>query len=127
MDTLMKQALIFQNILNIQENQDNLPWQPFTDEIDIYRLYGDNKMGAAAALLRYQPGASVALHKHTGYEHIFILSGSQTDDNGEHQAGTLVINPPNSKHSVVSKDGCIVLVIWEKAISALSYTNSIQE
>ena len=116
----MHQALILKDLLNIALTQDELPWEPFRPGVDIYRLYGDGQGGAAAALLRYQPGASVQKHDHTGFEHIFVLSGSQTDQNGEHQAGTLVINPPSTNHSVISHAGCIVLAIWEKPVSLWS-------
>ena len=116
----MHQALILKDLLNIALTQDELPWEPFRPGVDIYRLYGDGQGGAAAALLRYQPGASVPKHDHTGFEHIFVLSGSQTDQNGEHQAGTLVINPPSTNHSVISHAGCIVLAIWEKPVSLWS-------
>ena len=115
----MHQALILKDLLNIALTQDELPWEPFRPGVDIYRLYGGQE-GAAAALLRYQPGASVPRHDHTGFEHIFVLSGSQTDQNGEHQAGTLVINPPSTNHSVISHAGCIVLAIWEKPVSLWS-------
>ncbi len=91
-------------------------WEPFHPGIDISRLYGDGQTGAAAAFLRYQPGASVALHRHVGYEHVFILAGAQTDHNGVHGAGTLVINPPGSRHRVVSESGCLALVIWEQPV-----------
>jgi anti-sigma factor ChrR (cupin superfamily) len=91
-------------------------WEPFRAGIDISRLYGDGETGAAAAFLRYQPGASVALHRHVGYEHILVLAGSQTDHNGVYRAGSLVINPPGSQHRVVSEDGCLVLVIWEQPV-----------
>lgn len=116
----MEQVLILKDLLNIAALQAQLPWQPFREGIDIYRLYGDGTKGSAAALLRYQPGAKVPRHDHQGFEHIFVLSGSQTDQNGEHEAGTLVINPPSSNHSVVSVSGCIVLAIWEKPISIWS-------
>ena len=115
----MHQVLILKDLLNIALTQDELPWEPFRPGVDIYRLYGGQE-GAAAALLRYQPGASVPRHDHTGFEHIFVLSGSQTDQNGEHQAGTLVINPPSTNHSVISHAGCIVLAIWEKPVSLWS-------
>lgn len=116
----MEQVLILKDLLNIGVQQDDLPWETFRPGVDIYRLYGDGQGGAAAALLRYQPGASVPRHDHTGFEHIFVLSGSQTDQNGEHKAGTLVINPPNTNHSVISQAGCIVLAIWEKPVSLWS-------
>jgi anti-sigma factor ChrR (cupin superfamily) len=116
----MEQVLILKNLLNIAARQDELPWKPLCPGVDIYQLYKDGEDGAMAALLRYQPGASVPLHDHRGFEHIFVLSGSQTDQNGEHQAGTLVINPPHSNHSVISQSGCIVLAIWEKPVSIRS-------
>jgi anti-sigma factor ChrR (cupin superfamily) len=120
MTELLKQLLLLKDLPNIATWQNKLPWQPFRDRLEIYRLYGHNKSGPAAALLRYEPGASVPRHTHTGFEHIYLLTGSQTDQNGQHQAGTFVINPPHSNHSVVSQAGCIVLVIWEKPISLWS-------
>ena len=113
-------ALILKDLINIASRQDELPWQPFRPGVDIYRLYGNGEEGSAAALLRYQPEASVPRHQHTGFEHIFVISGSQTDGNGEHQAGTLVINSPGTQHSVKSQAGCIVLAIWEKPVSLLA-------
>ena len=113
-------ALILKDLINIASRQDELPWQPFRPGVDIYRLYGNGEQGSAAALLRYQPEASVPKHEHTGFEHIFVISGSQTDGNGEHQAGTLVINSPGTQHSVKSQAGCIVLAIWEKPVSLLA-------
>lgn len=93
-----------------------VPWEPFREGIEISRLYGAGSDGPASALLRYQPGASVPWHRHTGYEHIIMLTGSQTDQNGVHQAGSVVINPPGSRHSVVSEQGCLALLIWEKPV-----------
>jgi anti-sigma factor ChrR (cupin superfamily) len=116
----MEQAIILKQLLNITEMVDQLTWQPFREGVEIHRLYGDGASGAAAALLRYQPGAMVPGHNHGGFEHILVLSGSQTDSNGEHVAGTLVINPPGTGHRVVSDGGCIVLAIWEKPISLWS-------
>lgn len=94
----------------------DLAWEPFRPGVEIHRLYPAEPDGAAAALLRYQPGASVPHHCHTGFEHILVLSGSQTDDNGTYPAGTLVVNPPGTRHTVSSTDGCIVLAIWAKPI-----------
>jgi anti-sigma factor ChrR (cupin superfamily) len=100
----------------IADHPDALPWQPFRPGITIHRLYSDTPPGAAAALLRYEPGAIVPWHRHLGYEHIWVLSGSQTDDRGTYAVGTLIINPPNTCHQVSSPEGCIVFIIWEKPI-----------
>lgn len=115
-----KKVVILKDLFNLSIHEEELPWEFFRPGIEIYRLYGDGNGGAAAALLRYQPGASVPEHDHLGFEHIFVLSGSQSDCNGEHQRGTLVINPPGTHHNVVSQSGCIVLAIWEKPVSLWS-------
>ncbi|MFN5854918.1 MAG: cupin domain-containing protein [Pseudanabaenaceae cyanobacterium] len=108
----MTEPLIFPNLLNIAAHPDQVTWEKFGAGTDIYRIYDNGT--SSAALIRYAPGAKVPQHQHTGFEHIIVLAGSQTDLNGEHKSGTLVINPPDSSHSVHSENGCIVLVIWEK-------------
>src|SRR4051812_9401159 len=97
------------NLFNIAQQQAEIPWKPFCEGVEIHRLYGDGVSGPTAALLRFREAGKVPLHQQLGYEHIFILSGSQRDQNGEARAGTLIINPPGSAHSVVSDIGCIVL------------------
>jgi anti-sigma factor ChrR (cupin superfamily) len=104
------------DLFEISENAGAIPWQPFRDGVEIYRLYGDGASGPTAALLRYRAEGIVPLHEHTGYEHILVLSGSQRDQNGTATAGTLTINAPGTRHSVVSESGCIVLAIYEKPL-----------
>ena len=59
------------------------------------------------------------LHEHTGWEHIFVLSGSQVDENARAETGMLIINPPGTSHSILSENGCIVLAIYEKPVKFL--------
>lgn len=86
------------------------PFHPGVEIRPLYRTHG----GPAAAVLRYQPGASIPSHSHDGYEHILVIEGEQSDERGRYSAGTLIVNPPGSGHSVISETGCVVLVIWEK-------------
>ncbi len=90
-------------------------WRPFRPGIEIVRLY-TAPSGHSSALLRYAPGAKLARHSHIGFEHILVLSGTQIDDNGEHPAGTLLVHPPGTAHSVSTQTGCTVLAIWEKPV-----------
>jgi anti-sigma factor ChrR (cupin superfamily) len=92
-----------------------LAFAEFRPGIRIHRIYGDGS-AAAAALLIYEPGASVPLHEHTGYEHVLMLEGEQEDDRGRYPAGTLAINPPGSRHSVRSPAGCVALLVWERPV-----------
>jgi anti-sigma factor ChrR (cupin superfamily) len=93
-----------------------IEWTPLDDGVEICRLYGDGKEGPSAALVRYAPKARLRLHEHDGTEHIFILSGFQEDDAGVYPAGTMVVNPPGSRHSVRAPEGCMALVLWEKPV-----------
>lgn len=107
--------MIYKDIFKLGYDYQSLPWQPFHLGVEIYKLYGSDG-GAAAALLKYKAGATVPQHSHSGYEHILILEGTQSDESATYEVGTLVINSPNTKHNVYSQDGCIVLIIWEKPV-----------
>lgn len=107
--------MIYTDIFKQGYDYKSLPWSPFREGVQIHQLYNSDT-GASAALLKYESGAKVPHHTHSGYEHIFILEGTQSDQNGIYSVGTLVINSPKSHHDVYSKDGCVVLVIWEKPV-----------
>ena len=104
-------------LFNILDWQDSIPWLPFLEGVEIHRLYGDGITGPTAALLRFRASGKVSVHSHGGYEHIIVLAGAQRDQNSTVAAGTLIINPPGSEHSVVSEAGCIVLAIYEKPVT----------
>jgi anti-sigma factor ChrR (cupin superfamily) len=107
------------NLFNIAEWQHEVPWQPFKDGLDIYRLYGDGTTGPTAALIRFNKAGKVPIHEHSGFEHILVLAGAQRDQNSSAAPGTLIINSPGTTHSVVSEAGCIVLAIYEKPVQFL--------
>jgi len=86
------------------------------DGVEILRLAGDGRTGPSAALLRYRPGARVPSHRHVGFEVIYVVSGSQSDERGTYPAGSLVVNRSGCEHSVWSDDGCVVLIFWEEPI-----------
>src|SRR5262245_3026591 len=90
-------------------------FRPFRPGIDMLPLY-QAANGSAAAILRYEPGAAVPMHRHDGYEHVLVLAGEQSDERGSYPAGSLRISPPGSSHSVVSRKGCLVFIYWEKPV-----------
>jgi anti-sigma factor ChrR (cupin superfamily) len=102
------------NLFHLSEHPDEIPWKPFCEGIEIHRLYGDGVTGPTAALIRFLRKSKVPMHEHLGYEHILVLSGSQRDQNTTAAPGTLMINPPGTRHSIVGEAGCIVLAIYEK-------------
>jgi anti-sigma factor ChrR (cupin superfamily) len=93
----------------------DFPWHAFRPGVEIHRLWGEaDGDGESAALLRYAPGGMVPAHRHEAVEEIFVLSGAQRDVRGVYPAGSHVVNPPGSSHTVESPDGCLVLVIWQR-------------
>jgi anti-sigma factor ChrR (cupin superfamily) len=115
----MTGPLIIPDLFAVLRDADKLPWQPFREGIAIHWLYETGDHGPAAALIRFEPGAEVTLHEHPGFEHIIVLSGSQTDQNAHLKCGALMIHPPGTKHSIVSEEGCIVLAIYERRVNFL--------
>ena len=112
------EPIVMTDMMAFAERADELDWQAFREGVDLYQIYGTmGASGPSACLLRYAPGATVARHAHVGYEHIFVLSGGQTDDNGHLETGTLLISPPGTDHAIVSHEGCIVLAIYEAPVS----------
>lgn len=95
---------------------DDVAWESFRPGVHIHWLYRSDDEGPAAALLRYERGATVPLHEHLGWEHIFILSGEQSDGVARRAAGTLMISAPGTQHAIVSDEGCVALAIWQRQV-----------
>lgn len=120
-------VLKLKDLFQISGWQQKLKWEPFSEGVDIYRLYENGPEGPTAALLRFQPGGRVPLHEHTGYEHIFMLAGEQVDEVSKAETGSLIINPPGTSHSILSENGCIVLAIYEKPVKFIEPTETKNE
>jgi anti-sigma factor ChrR (cupin superfamily) len=97
-----------------------LTWRSLRPGVEIHVLHEAGADGPSAALLRYQPGAEVPAHEHVGFEHIVVLEGEQRDEHGQYGVGTLIVNPPGSRHRVWSPAGCLVLVVWERPVRFLA-------
>jgi anti-sigma factor ChrR (cupin superfamily) len=95
-------------------------WRKLSDGVTLRILFQDTDSDYHVGLIRYQPGASVPYHLHTGDEHIYILSGSQQDERGLYTAGSYIYNPQGTKHSVSSEEGCMVLVHWHKPVQFIA-------
>jgi anti-sigma factor ChrR (cupin superfamily) len=93
----------------------SLPFQDLRDGVEIHVL-NEAPDGARAAILRYRAGAEVPTHRHEGYEYIYVLEGEQSDERGSYGAGSFVINEPGVSHRVRSRNGCVILIIWQRPV-----------
>lgn len=107
----MSKAIVLSDLL--RGGWESLTFEPFHEGVEICRVIDGEP---AIALLRYQPGASVPYHRHLGLETIFVLSGSQSDENGTYPTGSYVANPEGTEHSVWSDEGCVALLQWERPV-----------
>ena len=65
-------------------------------------------------IVRYAPNSHFSAHTHGGGEEFIVLEGVFEDDYGEWPAGSYIRNPPQSKHTPGSTNGCIIFVkLWQ--------------
>ena len=69
-----------------------------------------DEVARATSLVRYAAGSSFREHLHAMGEEFLVLDGIFSDEHGDYPTGTYVRNPPGSRHSPASRDGCRILV-----------------
>ncbi len=80
--------------------------------VGIYTLFSladQNPQGPDAAILRYEPGASVALHEHVGHEMVLVLTGDYIENGVTFLPGSLILRSPGTFHTMASTHGCTIL------------------
>ena len=94
----------------------DLPWQssplPGVERRMFDRIGGE--VARATSIVRYAPGSAFSPHVHTGGEEFLVLDGVFQDEHGDFPAGTYVRNPPESRHTPSSAEGCTIFVkLWQ--------------
>lgn len=64
----------------------------------------------ATSIVRYAAGTTFTPHDHPLGEELLVLSGVFSDEQGDYPAGTYVRNPPGSRHTAYSAQGCELFV-----------------
>ncbi|MFC5908056.1 cupin domain-containing protein [Streptacidiphilus monticola] len=113
---------VFEDLFGDGLTDGQITWHPYVqpgrDAVDVRWLYTGDETGpdgAEAYIAHFRPGAHGDLHRHLGFELLFILDGELVNDNGQrYRAGTLVLERPGSIHRVASPEGCKMLVVREK-------------
>src|SRR5215475_6357595 len=89
----------------------DLPWQEHRPGVRAKNIWAHPETTRRAMLVRYEPGAQIALHRHVGDELIFVIEGGVSDESGTVTAGNVGYRPNGCVHSVSSKNGATVLAI----------------
>lgn len=69
----------------------------------------DPSVNRRVALMRFEPGAAMARHRHLGNELIFVIEGSLTDEAGDVTAGNIAYRPSGCVHTVGARNGATFL------------------
>jgi anti-sigma factor ChrR (cupin superfamily) len=73
-------------------------------------IFSDKETNRRVALVRFESGAKLPLHRHVGDEIVFVIEGSNADESGELVAGNISYRPNGCTHTVWSTNGATALV-----------------
>ena len=92
-------------------------WKPLiesgvkTDGIYLKVLrYDEKTKRSPTILLKFEPDATYPAHNHPEGEEVYVLEGEVKFGDNNLSAGDYLYTPPNGKHAVWSKTGCVMLL-----------------
>jgi ChrR Cupin-like domain len=93
-----------------------LPWVP-SPVAGIERRMLDrigDEVARATSIVRYAANSRFTAHTHGGGEEFLVLDGVFSDEHGDYPIGSYVRNPPSSRHTPGSRQGCTIFVkLWQ--------------
>ena len=73
-----------------------------------------DEVAQATSIVRYAPGSQFSAHTHSGGEEFLVLEGVFQDEHGDYPSGSYIRNPPQSRHTPGSAQGCTIFVkLWQ--------------
>src|SRR5712692_10903826 len=89
----------------------DVEWTSMTPTIRAKMLWSDPATKRRAQLTRFDPGATLPMHRHVGDDLLYVIEGSIADEHGTTTTGNVGYRPNGCVHSVISKNGATVLAI----------------
>ncbi len=121
----VKENLV-EKILPHHVKSNTMYWKPLVEEgintngifVKILR-YDEVAKRPPVFLLKFESGAKYPAHNHPAGEEVFVLEGEVKFGNKNLSAGDYLYTPPNGKHAVWSKTGCVMLLIVPEEVEVL--------
>ena len=88
-----------------------IAWESMMPNIKAKMLWTDTVTKRRAQLTRFEPGASLPMHRHVGDELLYVIEGWLSDESGTVTAGSVGYRPNGCIHSVTSRNGATVYAI----------------
>ena len=93
-----------------------IPWVDARPGVRHKRIWEDTASERRAFMSRFEPGATLAPHRHVGDELIFLIEGANADESGVVSTGNMNYRPNGCVHTVTAKNGATVLaMVWGHA------------
>ena len=93
----------------------NIEWKSTQFKgISIKVLYEDKIKGEMTCFLKWEPGATLPMHKHPAIEQSYVIEGSFYDHDGICRAGEFVWRRVGSFHETRSDEGAIILAVYRQ-------------
>ena len=92
-------------------NLSEIAWTEALPGVRQKAIWQDKETRRRAALVRFDPGAKLPLHKHVGDELIFVIEGSNADESGEVLTGNMNFRPNGCTHTVSTKNGATIFAL----------------
>ena len=103
-------------IIRVSERE----WETMSPTIKFKALWSDPASKRRVQLTRFEPGATLPMHRHVGDELLYVVEGSISDESGTTAAGSVGYRPNGCVHSVTSKTGATVFAIISGGVEAAS-------
>lgn len=68
------------------------------------------EQGHTTSIVRFDANSFFPEHTHPLGEEIIVLEGVFSDENGDYGPGSYIRNPPGSRHTPFSREGCVIFV-----------------
>ena len=91
----------------------DLPWIEARPGVRQKRIWEDKATERRVLLARFEPGATLPMHRHDGDELIFLVEGANADESGVVATGGVNYRPNGCVHTVTTQNGATVLAfVW---------------
>jgi anti-sigma factor ChrR (cupin superfamily) len=108
----MAEAANPSQIIHVSER----PWEAMLPSITAKMLWSDPSTKRRAQLTRFEPGATLPMHRHVGDEFLYVIEGAISDESGTVAAGSVGYRPDGCIHRVTSKHGATVFAVISGSI-----------
>jgi len=94
-------------IISVSQGQ----WEAISPAVKFKRLWSDDAAKRRAQITRFEPGATLPMHRHVGDEVLYVIEGAISDEFGTTTAGNVSYRPNGCVHTVTCRNGATILAM----------------